>query len=213
MVGGVWVDPPAVHRGQSLEDVAIVAEAKRDVLLRAHRFRLRREDLEDCYSQAVLELMLRIRRGGSFAGGQIHLANALEQRFQSRIQDRRRALSGRSPIEAALEGARPLGGGEEAEVQIVDRRAELEQLVILRAELRSIEALVWRLTSDQRLALAAQLGEVSGAELRARYGWSVEKYRKVGQRARARLRALLSEQEASVPPRANTSEEGAGTGS
>jgi hypothetical protein len=29
------------------EEVAIVARAKRDVLLRAHRFRLRREDLED----------------------------------------------------------------------------------------------------------------------------------------------------------------------
>jgi hypothetical protein len=49
------------------EEVAIVARAKRDVLLRAHRFRLRREDLEDCYSQATLELVAHVRNGGAFA--------------------------------------------------------------------------------------------------------------------------------------------------
>jgi hypothetical protein len=49
------------------EEVAIVARAKRDVLLRAHRFRLRREDLEDCYSQATLELVAHVRSGGAFA--------------------------------------------------------------------------------------------------------------------------------------------------
>jgi hypothetical protein len=47
--------------------VAVVASARRDLMLRVHAFRLRREDLEDCYGQATLELMLRVRRGGSFA--------------------------------------------------------------------------------------------------------------------------------------------------
>jgi len=50
-----------------VEEVAIMAHARRELLLRAHRFRLRREDLEDCYSQATLELMLRARRGKFFA--------------------------------------------------------------------------------------------------------------------------------------------------
>ena len=44
-----------------------MARARREVLLRAHRFRLRREDLEDCYSQATLELVAHTRSGGAFA--------------------------------------------------------------------------------------------------------------------------------------------------
>jgi hypothetical protein len=55
--------------------VAAVASARRDLMLRVHAFRLRREDLEDCYGQATLELMLRVRRGGSFAD-RGHIANA-----------------------------------------------------------------------------------------------------------------------------------------
>lgn len=49
------------------EEVAIVARAKRDLVLRANHFRLRREDLEDCYSQATLELVAHVRNGGAFA--------------------------------------------------------------------------------------------------------------------------------------------------
>jgi hypothetical protein len=62
---------PAVARrthADPVEEVAIVADAHRELMLRCHRFRLRREDLEDCYSQATLELMLRARRGRRFAG-------------------------------------------------------------------------------------------------------------------------------------------------
>jgi hypothetical protein len=44
------------------EVVARVAASRRDRLLRVHRRRLRFEDLEDCYSQATLELLLRSRR-------------------------------------------------------------------------------------------------------------------------------------------------------
>jgi hypothetical protein len=43
--------------------VAHVARAKRELLLRVHRHRLRREDLEDCFSQATLELLANARRG------------------------------------------------------------------------------------------------------------------------------------------------------
>jgi hypothetical protein len=52
---------------RALEEVAAVASARRDLMLRVHAFRLRREDLEDCYGQATLELMLRVRKGGVFA--------------------------------------------------------------------------------------------------------------------------------------------------
>ena len=42
--------------------VARVAASRRERLLRVHRRRLRFEDLEDCYSQATLELLIRSRR-------------------------------------------------------------------------------------------------------------------------------------------------------
>jgi hypothetical protein len=86
------------------EEIAIVACARRELLLRANRFRLRLEDLEDCYSQATLELIALVRNGGAFAN-RLHVANALELRFLSRVRDRRRALCGRSPMQAALETA------------------------------------------------------------------------------------------------------------
>jgi hypothetical protein len=42
-------------QGDPAEAVARVSAAKRDVLLRVHRHRLGREDLEDCFSQATLD--------------------------------------------------------------------------------------------------------------------------------------------------------------
>src|SRR5271165_1473650 len=69
--------------GQGASDpaelVARVALARRDLLLRVHRHRLRIEDLEDCYSQATLELMQRARSGTPFASHS-HIAAAIEQR-------------------------------------------------------------------------------------------------------------------------------------
>jgi hypothetical protein len=168
-----------------------VAGAKRELLLRVHRYRLRREDLEDCFSQATLELIAHVRNGGAFAD-RSHTANALELRFLSRVRDRRRALSGRSPMQAALERATSLGSHEGAEIQIVDARATVEALVALRDELRQISHLARRLTSDQRLALGSQLSGESRSVFCRRSGWSHEKYRKVGQRARARLQRLMS---------------------
>jgi RNA polymerase sigma factor (sigma-70 family) len=212
MSGGMWLSPRGWEASADpAEEVAIVARARRELLLRAHRFRLRREDLEDCYSQATLELVMAARRGRSFDGRR-HLANALEQRFLSRIHDRRRALAGRSPIQAAMESASPLAAVADEEIAIVDRRAELERLVLLRHELRRVEALAAGLSPDQRLVLATQVGlQMSPAVFCRRYGWSPEKYRKVAQRARARLRQLMALEETDVPPVAERSEEGAGT--
>jgi DNA-directed RNA polymerase specialized sigma24 family protein len=188
-----------------------VASASREILLRAHSFRLRREDLEDCYSQATLEMLRRVRRGASFADRK-HIRNALEQRFVSRIHDRRRALAGRSPMLAALESAARLGPAGERGLDVVDRGIELEQLVLLRLELRRIPALAQRLSADQQLVLASQVGlQQSPAAFCKRFGWSAEKYRKVAQRARARLHALASAEDRDVPHPSRASEESAGT--
>jgi hypothetical protein len=193
------------HGGQALglldpdETVALVARSRRELLLACHRHRLGREDLEDCYGQATLELLTRSRRGEEFAGA-AHIANALEQKFLSRIHDRRRALNGRSPIQAALAGSLPLVAGAWGGVDVADARADVERLTLLRHELRSIARLARELSSDQRLVLASELaGEAGRAELCRRHGWSKDKYRKVAQRARARLLRLLAEETAQVP--------------
>jgi DNA-directed RNA polymerase specialized sigma24 family protein len=173
------------------EQVALVARAKRSGLLRAYRRLLRQEDLEDCLSQAVLELLAGARGGRKFAS-RAHLENALEQRFLSRVRDRRRALRGRSPLQAALEGALPLGGPGEREVQVVAPRAEVHPLVLRRLELRRVGELAPQLSSEQRLVLASQVAVgMERAEFCQRHGWSFEKYRKVAQRGRARLRGLV----------------------
>ena len=65
-----------------VEQVALVARAKRGALLRAHRHRLRREDLEECFGQATLELLAAVR-GGRRLSGPVHLANALAQDYIS----------------------------------------------------------------------------------------------------------------------------------
>lgn len=173
------------------EAVALVARSRRELLLAAHGYRLCREDLEDCYSQATLELLTRTKRGAPFAS-HAHIANALEQRLLSRIRDRRRALSGRSPIEAAIATALPLVGYEGG-VDIADARANVERLVLSRHDLRRVSLISRQLSPDQRLVLASQLSSgASCGEFCRAHGWSAEKYRKVAQRARARLTQLLA---------------------
>jgi DNA-directed RNA polymerase specialized sigma24 family protein len=141
-------------------------------------------------SQAVFELFAHARAGQRFSSRQ-HLANVLEQRFLSRVYDRRRALAGRSPLQAALEGALPLGGTGGQEVELADPRAEVHPLVAHRLRLRRVARLAPLLTPDQRLVLACQLAGIDRAEFCRRFDWSFEKYRKVAQRARARLRGLV----------------------
>jgi len=176
-----------------------VAHDKREVLLRAYRHLLRREDLEDCYSQATLELLAYVRRGGTFADAS-HVGNTLELRYLSRIRDVRRALGGRSPMRAAFANAVSLGGPAERELGIADPRSDPATLVLLRSELRRLQRSAVQLSADQRLVLAHQLADTGGcAEFCRRFGWSPEKYRKVAQRGRARLRSLASLDDARVP--------------
>jgi DNA-directed RNA polymerase specialized sigma24 family protein len=189
---GRWRSAGPVWRGlDPAEEVALVASARRELLLRVHRHRLRKEDLEDCYSQATLELIARARTGATFSS-RLHLANVIEQRFVSRIHDRRRALSGRSPMQAVLETAVPLGSLDDGHTDMVDVRADPEQLAILREQLEHVKTAAQALSPDQRLVLAAQIGlQMPSGEFCRRVGWSGEKYRKVAQRARARLLAQM----------------------
>jgi DNA-directed RNA polymerase specialized sigma24 family protein len=187
--------------------VALVASARRQALLHAHRHRLRADDLEDCLSQATIELVSRARTGTPFSST-AHIANALEQRFLSRIHDRRRALGGRSPMQARLEHALVLDVLEDEGRAVPDPRAGTEELVELRLELRRLPEVARGLSADQRLVLACQVGlQMSPATFCATYGWSAEKYRKVAQRARARLRALSDCAQEGVPFAVEGSEE------
>ena len=177
-----------------VEAVARIADARRDRLLRIHRRRLRWEDLEDCYSQATLELVARARRD-PFDSSE-HIQNALEQKFSSRIDDRRRAIGGRSPIETAIATALPVDSPEAGAGELEDPHAEVVRQVGGRIEVRRLREVADELTDDQRLVLACQISlEMDCAEFCRRFGWSGEKFRKVAQRGRTRLRALVAEYE------------------
>ena len=105
----------------------------------------------------------------------------------------------------------PLVSATQEPIQVVDLRAELETLVILREDLRRLTLLARRLSPDQRLVLASQIGTQTGcAEFCRRTGWSAEKYRKVAQRARVRLAQLMRE-EPDVPLLPAASDEAKGT--
>jgi hypothetical protein len=173
-------------RPDRVQELALVAQAKRAILLRTHHHRLRKEDLEDCYSQATLELLTQARRAGIAFSTRAHMANVLEQRFLSRVQDRRRALHGRSPAQAVLDRALPLGDDDDGGIEVADVRAEIETLVMQRMDLRSLG----------RFVLVSWIDTGIGCvEFCHRFDWSKEKYRKVAQRARARLRELLAREE------------------
>jgi len=183
------------------ELVARVADVKRDVLLRVHRRLLNVEDLEDCFSQATMEMVTRARTRARAFDSEAHVANALEQRFLSRVSDRRRALSGRSPIEAATQAALrdPVELAFEDQSgtsSLADRAPDAPERLAAREDLRRLRELAEELTDDQRLVLACQVAlDMDCGEFCARFGWSAEKFRKVAQRARARLRALVADYE------------------
>src|SRR5579864_1846337 len=145
-------------------------------------------------AQATLELVARSRRT-PFENGD-HISNALELRFKSRIEDRRRAIEGRSAIEAAIARAVPIDSHAHGAGDLEDRAAAVERQVFARTELHRLREVISDLSRDQQLVLASQvLVDMGPAEFCARYGWSVEKYRKVAQRARGKLRRLLAEYE------------------
>jgi DNA-directed RNA polymerase specialized sigma24 family protein len=163
----------------------------REAALRVNGWRLSWEELEDCYGQAVLELLSAVRAGRRFSSRR-HIANAIRQRFDARIQDRRRALAGRSSIEAALATALPLGYVQTDAIELADVRADVEKLVQDRLQLRLLARAGQRLSADQRLVLRNQLtGELTPRQLCRREGWTLEGHRKLAQRARARLRQLV----------------------
>jgi DNA-directed RNA polymerase specialized sigma24 family protein len=192
-----------------------VACSARERLLAIHQRRLTHEDLEDCFSQATLELLNRARHGSGFAS-YAHIANALQQRFLSRIHDRRRALSGRSPIEAVFASAVPFDR-EGVGVELADQRSDVERLALVRHELRRIGRASRQLSPDQRLLLASELSyDMDCREFCRIHGWSVEKCRKVAQRTRVRLTRLLDESRVHqsdlfVPPASHSSDQRAGT--
>ena len=188
-------------RADGADLLALVARDRRGLLLRVHRHRLRHEDLEDCYGQAVAELLAYVRRGGTFAGSS-HLARLLEQRFLSRVADKRRAMRGRSSIETAIETAVAIDDDTLGKIEIADRRYEPERLVLARDEFRTVLLAMGKLTEDQRSVLLSQAGSEPASAFRARTSWSSEKYRKVAQRGRANLRSLTA-----VPPETSVSEE------
>lgn len=87
----------------------------------------------------------------------------------------------------------PLGDCHEHEVDIPDARLDVERLALLRHDLRRISEKALELSEDQRLVLKNQLTHDMGcAEFCRAYGWTPEKYRKVAQRARTRLKRLLA---------------------
>lgn len=185
------------YNAEPTELLAAVVCAKREVLLRAHRHRLRPDDLEDCYGQATFELLRSMQRGGRFADRE-HIANVLEQRFLSRVRDELRATRGRSGERTAHEHALALPVGTGAGIDIEDAHADVHDRVTRRLELEQVVRVAERLSSDQRLVLASQIYGVGCAELCRHTGWSAEKYRKVAQRGRARLRELMAEPVASA---------------
>src|SRR5262249_17785109 len=63
-----------------------------------------------------------------------------------------------------------------------------------RMDVARLEETLEELTADQRLVLACQVAlDMQAAEFCRRFGWSPEKFRKVAQRARARLLGLQDE--------------------
>jgi DNA-directed RNA polymerase specialized sigma24 family protein len=135
--------------------------------------------------------------------GEAHVANALEQRFVSRIADRRRALSGCSPIaavtHAALRHANDQEGGPDGAVlaAVADPTADVSERFAGQHDVRRLRELADELTADQRLVLACQIAlGMDCQEFCARFRWSAEMFRKVAQRARARLHVLVADYEA-----------------
>jgi len=169
------------------ELIAREALALRATLIRAYRSSASREDLEDLYSQAVIELLARAERDPTLTSPD-HIRHALRQKFDSRILDHHRAVAGRSPATHARARTRPL---DDTLHQHAGERDGLDQL-IARETLRELAAAIRELTPDQQLVLASQLNGETPRDCCGHTGWTIDKYRKTAQRARARLRGHAS---------------------
>jgi len=170
--------------------IAYVVRARSAVLLRTHARRLRRADLEECLSQAALELICACRRGRQF-DCDVHIANAFDQRFLSRVADQHRALGGRSLGRAQFARALAANAESEIEREIAGDEDDVERIVFARDELRSVLRAARALTKDERVVLGSRLGLGGDSEeVCAARGWSRERYRKLAQRGRDRLRTF-----------------------
>jgi len=128
------------------------------------------------------------------------LARDIAERKRVEEESRRTVSLLQSTLESTTDG-----------ILVVDR-IELEQLVILRQELELLHSLAPRLTPEQRLVLACQVSlQMDCGEFCRLHGWSSEKYRKVAQRARGRLRLLVNQAEDGVPVSPRASDQHAGT--
>jgi DNA-directed RNA polymerase specialized sigma24 family protein len=152
------------------ELIAREALALRATLIRAYRSSASREDLEDLYSQAVLELLARAERDPTLTSAD-HIRRALRQKFDSRILDHHRAVAGRSPATHARARTRPLA---DALDQRVGDRDGLDELVA-RETLRELAAAIRQLTPDQQLVASQVYVDMGASEFCTRHGWSVEK--------------------------------------
>jgi DNA-directed RNA polymerase specialized sigma24 family protein len=184
-----------LHGRRAREElVAREALALRATLLRVHAHRALDVDLEDIYSQAVIELLLRARRDPTLAT-RAHVRNALRQKLEGRISDHRRAIAGRSAAAAGRATALPLDAFCESLANDEDTAAS----ALARVELREILGASKALSADQRAALASVAAGEHPRACCQRKGWSIDKYRKLVQRGRARLRAQLAAASATPP--------------
>ena len=150
--------------------IAHEALALRTTLIRAYRSNASREDLEDIYSQAVIELLARAERDPTLTSPD-HIRHALRQKFESRILDHHRAVAGRSPATHARARTRPLADTLNHRIGDPDG---LDRLVA-RETLRELAAAIRELTPDQQLVLASQLNGEPPRECCGHTGWTIDK--------------------------------------
>ena len=158
------------------------AERLRRPLLGRHHYAATREDLEDIYAQSVLEVLLRVRRDPTLTSAG-HIANALYQRFTSRLADHSRARAGRSPSAAAIAGAVRLG---HRETMLGASTIDVEHEVIARERIREVLHALHDLPAPQRAAILADIGIAT-----ANGGGNCETQRKRCWRARRTLTARM----------------------
>jgi hypothetical protein len=78
-----------------------------------------------------------------------HVLHALEQKFRSRIEDRRRAIGGRSAIESAIAHAVAVEGADRDAAGLEDRGAAGARRLLSRERSSGrVSALVFRLSLD-----------------------------------------------------------------
>ena len=134
--------------------VAEEAMRLRRGLLGGHHYAASWHDLEDIYSQAVLEVLLRARRDPTLSTPG-HIRNTLRQRFASRLADHARAYGGRSPMRAALARC---AGMDSAEQTAAHGGEDVVDVVLARERVREVLTAVSELPVAQRDSILAAAG-------------------------------------------------------